>query len=52
MVKKNIITPSLSPRRRLLAIMFTDIEGYTAIMQKSEEQALFYREIHRKIFNQ
>lgn len=38
-------------KRRLVAIMFTDIEGYTALMQKSEEQALSFRNTHREIFN-
>ncbi|MBT8180319.1 MAG: hypothetical protein KJO53_01890 [Eudoraea sp.] len=37
-------------KRRLAAIMFTDIEGYTALMQKSEEQALYFRKTHREIF--
>lgn len=31
--------------------MFTDIEGYTALMQKSEQEALLFRETHRKVFN-
>ncbi len=30
--------------------MFTDIEGYTALMQKSEEQAIQLRNKHREIF--
>ncbi len=44
--------------RQLAAIMFTDIEGYTAIMQQNEEQAIMLRDRHRlilekehKIFN-
>ena len=37
--------------RRLFAIMFTDIEGYTALMQESEEQAVLFRATHRKVFN-
>jgi class 3 adenylate cyclase len=36
--------------RRLAAIMFTDIVGYTALMQKSEERAVKMRDAHRKIF--
>jgi adenylate cyclase len=36
--------------RRLAAIMFTDIQGYTALMQSSEANALKLRETHRKIF--
>jgi len=32
-------TTNTTSQRKLAAIMFTDIEGYTALMQKSEEQA-------------
>ena len=38
--------------RQLAAIMFTDIEGYTAIMQRDEEQAILLRNRHREILNQ
>ncbi len=37
--------------RQLAAIMFTDIEGYTALMQKNEKQAIVVRDKHRLIFN-
>jgi len=37
--------------RQLAAIMFTDIEGYTALMQQNEEEAIQARERHRRIFN-
>ncbi|MBT8291727.1 MAG: hypothetical protein KJN70_00515 [Eudoraea sp.] len=37
--------------RRLAAIMFTDIEGYTALMQRSEVEAMGFRAAHRKIFD-
>lgn len=37
--------------RTLAAIMFTDIAGYTAIMQQDEQEALLVRQIHRKHFN-
>lgn len=37
--------------RQLVAIMFTDIQGYTTLMQKSEELAVQAREKHRRIFN-
>ena len=32
----------IMPKRRLAAIMFTDIVGYTAFMEKDEQQALIY----------
>jgi TolB-like protein len=32
--------------------MFTDIEGYTAIMQRDEEQALFLKDRHRDVLQQ
>jgi TolB-like protein/class 3 adenylate cyclase len=35
--------------RKLAAIMFTDIEGYTAIMQQNELKALMLRDRHRLI---
>jgi adenylate cyclase len=35
--------------RQLSAIMFTDIEGYTAIMQKNERNAIVIRNRHREI---
>ncbi len=35
--------------RRLAAIMFTDIVGYTALMAESEEKGLRARERHRKL---
>jgi len=37
--------------RQLAAIMFTDIEGYTALMQQNEAKAIQSRDKHRKIFN-
>ncbi len=36
--------------RKLLAIMFTDIVGYTAMMQKDEAGATDIRKKHRRIF--
>ncbi len=36
-------------RRLLAAIMFTNIQGYTALMQEDEEQAINIRTEHRKI---
>ena len=41
----------MSRSRRLVAIMFTDIQGYTALMQRDEQKALQAREKHRRIFN-
>jgi TolB-like protein/class 3 adenylate cyclase/AraC-like DNA-binding protein/Tfp pilus assembly protein PilF len=38
--------------RRLAAIMFTDIVGYTALMQKDEQAAAEIRSKHRKEFQQ
>ena len=35
--------------RQLSAILFTDIEGYTAIMQESEHKAMMIRNRHREI---
>ena len=36
---------------QLAAIMFTDIQGYTALMQQNEEKAIEYRNRHREVFN-
>jgi adenylate cyclase len=38
--------------RRLAAVMFTDIVGYTALMQQDEEVAISVRERHRDVFLQ
>ena len=38
-------------QRQLAAIMFTDIEGYTALMQKDESKAVAYRDRHREVFD-
>ena len=35
------------PRRHLAAVMFTDVVGYTALMQHDEEAALAARSAHR-----
>jgi adenylate cyclase len=37
------------PNRQLAAIMFTDIEGYTAIMQRDEQKAILLKNRHREI---
>jgi len=36
--------------RQLAAIMFTDMEGYTALMQKNEQAAIELRNRHRGVF--
>src|SRR5258705_8999357 len=36
--------------RQLAAIMFTDMEGYTALMQKNEQAAIERRNRHREVF--
>ena len=41
----------MSSSRQLAAIMFTDIQGYTALMQHDEKKAVQVREKHRQIFN-
>ncbi len=41
----------MSRSRRLAAIMFTDIKGYTALMQQDEGRAMQARNKHRRIFN-
>ena len=38
--------------RRLTAIMFTDIAGYTAMMQEDEARAIQIRQRHREVFEQ
>ena len=42
------MTPE-SPKRKLTAIMFIDMVGYTAMMQKDEPKAIELIESHRKI---
>ncbi|MEO8766306.1 MAG: adenylate/guanylate cyclase domain-containing protein [Ginsengibacter sp.] len=39
----------MSQLRQLSAVMFTDIEGYTAVMQKNEQDALILRDRHRQV---
>lgn len=41
----------MSQKRQLSAIMFTDIEGYTAMMQFDEKQAIVVRNKHRRIID-
>ncbi|SFU80491.1 adenylate/guanylate cyclase domain-containing protein [Pontibacter akesuensis] len=42
----------MSHHRQLAAIMFTDIEGYSATMQYSEQQAIFLKNRHREVLQQ
>ncbi len=39
----------MSQSRQLAAILFTDIEGYTAIMQKNEQSAILIKDRHREV---
>ncbi len=45
-----IFTAVMPATRQLAAIMFTDMEGYTALMQKNEQAAIERRTRHREIF--
>jgi len=40
-----------SQSHQLAAIMFTDIQGYTALMQRDEVKAIEFRNRHREVFN-
>ena len=42
---------SSARQRQLVAIMFTDIEGYTSLMQTDEKKGIAYRERHRQVFD-
>src|SRR3954471_6694538 len=42
-------TTPMTTTRQLAAILFTDIEGYTAIMQESEQKAILLRNRHREV---
>ncbi len=44
-------TGQSSHSHQLAAIMFTDIEGYTSLMQRDEEKAVEFRNRHREVFN-
>ncbi|RMF04584.1 MAG: helix-turn-helix domain-containing protein [Bacteroidetes bacterium] len=44
--------PSPKTERRLAAVMFTDIVGYTALMQADEAKAAAQRRLHRSVFEQ
>src|ERR1700750_871847 len=41
--------PYMAQRRQLSAILFTDIEGYTAIMQRNEQKAMSIKGRHREV---
>lgn len=40
----------MSRAHRLAAIMFTDIQGYTKLMQEDEDRAIEIRQRHRQVF--
>ncbi|MEM9258803.1 MAG: adenylate/guanylate cyclase domain-containing protein, partial [Bacteroidota bacterium] len=42
--------PAKKAERRLAAVMFTDIIGYTALMQADEQKAAAQRQKHRQVF--
>lgn len=42
----------MSQHRQLAAILFTDIGGYTAVMQESEQVAMSMRDRHRRVIQQ
>jgi class 3 adenylate cyclase/TolB-like protein/Tfp pilus assembly protein PilF len=42
---------STARQRQLVAIMFTDIKGYTSLMQTDEKKGIAFRERHREVFN-
>lgn len=50
-VAKEYDQSSISRSHRLVAIMFTDIEGYTALMQEDETAAIDLIKKHREVFN-
>ena len=42
----------MSQHRQLSAILFTDIEGYTSLMQQSEQKAIMLKDRHRQVIQQ
>ena len=40
----------MNRKRKVATVMFTDIEGYTALMQRDEEEGIRIRDRHREIF--
>lgn len=46
-----VSAPTTSQSHQLAAIMFTDIQGYTALMQQDEDKAVAFRSRHREVFN-
>ncbi len=50
--KDSVNSENTSQLHQLAAIMFTDIEGYTALMQRDESKALIFRNRHREVFKE
>lgn len=50
--RPTLFMPKENKYRRLAAVMFTDIVGYTALMQSDEKKAAEARQKHRKIFDE
>ena len=48
MVKNRVVTET-SGQRQFLAIMFTDVVGYTALTERDEAAAIRVREQHREL---
>ena len=49
-IQKEIVKMKTELTRRLAAVMFTDIVGFTELMQKDEELGLMKRARHKEVF--
>lgn len=52
LVEINTKANAMTGQHRLAAVMFTDMEGYTALMQRDEALALQWRERHRRVMQE